>query len=490
MKKLLRRFLQFLLLGLLIIIGICTLNAIRFSSKQILVDPIESFPIEEQSIQNIAQAIQIPTISSPVRADTSNLLKLDTFIRGMYPGIDTMLERLPVSALSQVFKWPGKNPKLSPILLMGHIDVVPVEQSALDDWLYPPFSGAIEDGYLWGRGTLDDKLAVFSILEAVERLLEEEYQPERTVYLAFGHDEEVGGEQGAIKIAQYFEKQGIQFEYILDEASVVLEEALPGLEAPVALIGVTEKGYATVTLTAQLEQGGHSSMPPNETAIGVLSQAINKLEKHPFPAHFDGATLDMLNRAGPEMSLLYKTIFANLWLTKGLLVSQFSTQPTTNAIIRTTTAPTMLRGGVQPNILPSRASAKINFRIIPGETTAFVVDYVKKTINDSRVIVALDKDQPSSDPPPISSTSSFGFEVLEKTAKEIFPGVVVVPSLVVATTDARHYTAVSDNIFRFLPVQVTREDVKTFHGINEKVSVENVRQSIRYYRQLILNSCK
>ena len=328
MMKLLRLLFQFLFLGILILIGVCALFTIRFSSSQIQVDAVAPIVIPEQSIKNISRAIQIPTISAPRRADTTNLLTLDTLIQQTYPRLDTLLERLPVAPLSLVWKWPGKNPKLTPILLMGHVDVVSVEQSSLSQWVNPPFSGAIEDDYLWGRGTLDDKLAVFSILEAVEGLLAEDYQPERTVYLAFGHDEEVGGTNGAVKIASYFEQQGIQFEYILDEASVVLEEALPGLEAPVALIGVTEKGFATLTLTAQLEQGGHSSMPPQETAIGLLSKAITTLEKNPFPAHFEGPTLEMLQRAGPEMNWLYKTIFANLWLTQGLLIHQFSSQPT------------------------------------------------------------------------------------------------------------------------------------------------------------------
>lgn len=373
---------------------------------------------------------------------------------------------------------------------MGHLDVVPVEGKSEHQWTEQPFSGKVQDGYIWGRGALDDKSSVFGILEAVELLLQKNYAPERTVYLAFGHDEEVSGINGAIRIAAWLQQQGVQAEYVLDEGLVVLEQALPGLEQPLAMIGVAEKGYTTLRLTAKLPEGGHSSMPPQGTAIGILSQALVTLENEPFPAKIDGATAGLLRYAGPETWLPYKVLFANLWLTGGVLMGQLGKEPAANAIIRTTTAPTMLQGGVRENVLPTEATAVINFRILPGETVESVRAYVQETIDNERITVEIMQEEFSSNPSPISATNTFGFEVLQRSMQEVFPDVVVAPALVVGATDSRHYSQLTNNIYRFMPVQLTKADLKRIHGIDERISVEQYKQMIRFYRQLILNSCK
>lgn len=351
-------------------------------------------------------------------------------------------------------------------------------------------SGKIQDGYLWGRGALDDKLEVFSMFEAVEILLEEGYDPERTIYFAFGQDEEIGGMKGAIPIAKIFAERDITFEYILDEGSIILEKALDGLEQPLAMIGITEKGYATLTITALLKEGGHSSMPPTETAVGLLSKAIVNLQDNPFPLKIDGATELFFEHVAPESAFLQKMLLTNLWLTEGLITSQLGKDNTAAAMLRTTTAPTMLRGGIKDNILPTRASAKVNFRIIPGETVESVLARVREVIKDDRIIVDAGDDKMSSNPPPVSPTESFGFQVIQKTVVETFPDVVVAPSLVIAATDSRHYTGLSKNIYRFSPIKITRADLKTIHGIDEKISTEGYKNMIRFYRSLFLNSCR
>lgn len=488
MKKIFRLFLRLAIFAFVIIAGIATVKTVGFTSKQIPVEPVEPIAIPEEAVERLSKAVQIPTISEENKIDTAAFLKLDTLIRQAFPNVDSLLEKTYINRFSLVYKWAGRNPKLPSVLLMGHMDVVPVESESA--WSVSPFSGEVREGYIWGRGTMDDKLNVFGVLEAAEILLKEDYQPERTVYFAFGHDEEIGGRHGALAIAEMFEKQGIRFEYVLDEGQVIVENALPGLDPPLGMIGVAEKGYVTLNLLAKLKDGGHSSMPPKETAIGVLSKAIVKLQENPFPGKIDGATKGLLQHAGPEMNFPYNVLFANLWLTEGLLKNIFSGKPSSNALIRTTTAPTIIAGGVRANVLPTLASAKINFRILPGETIESVTKYVQNTIDDPRVTVEIDNGDFGQNPSPVSDESTFGFLVIQKSIREIFPGTVVAPALVIGATDSRHYQSVADQIYRFQPIQISLEDTKRFHGIDERISIENYKQAIRFYKQLIFNSCK
>ncbi len=489
MKKLLRLFKKILLWGLLVFLLILIYNTITFSSKQIEVKPIKEVEISDRVISNLSKAIQIPTISYSGYVDTLAFLQLDSFITSTFVLVDSLLEKQKVNGISLVYQWKGKNPQLKPILLTGHMDVVPVEESGKKNWEQSPFAGVVDEEYIWGRGTLDDKLDVIGIMEAVEGLLAEEYIPERTIWFAFGHDEEINGEYGAKSIAKMFEENNISFEYALDEGSLILENALGGLDAPLAMIGVAEKGSTTLTLSVQLKEGGHSSMPPSETAIGILSEALAKLEDNPLPARIDGATQNLFDHVGPEMGFLYKILFSNLWCTKNLLINRLQKDGPSNAMIRTTTALTMIRGGIKENVLPTTASAKVNFRILPGDTYESVRDYVKNVIDDERVLVSVDK-KLTSNPSKVSSADAYGFKVIQKTIKEVFPNVVVAPSLVIAATDGRHYKSVAENTYRFTPIQITKPDLKRIHGMNERLSISEYKRCIRFYRQLILNSCK
>ena len=490
MKKLIRFLVRTSLFLLLVLIGIIIIRTISYSSKQIEVKGIEKIQLDDEVVQRLAGAIGIPTISGTDGIDSSSFRALRNYIESSYPLVDSLLEKTPINEFSLIFKWPGKNPNLKPVLLMAHLDVVPIEEATRNNWKAPPFEAQIKDGFLWGRGTLDDKNNVFGILDAVELLLKENYLPGRTVYLAFGHDEEISGKNGAASIVAHLKKQKVELEYVLDEGMLILEDGFPGLDRPLALIGISEKGYATLSLTVQLQEGGHSSMPPRETAIGILSQAISKLQNHPFPAKLDGPARQLLDYAGPETAMPFKAIFANLWLFRGMLKTQFSGSASTNAILRTTTAPTIFTSGVKDNVLPSLAKATVNFRILPGNSIAFVKDYVEKTIGDPRVSIELANPDFAQEASPVSSTEAFGFNVLEKTIREIFPESVVAPSLVVGATDSRFYSALTPNVYRFMPVILQNKDLSRIHGINEKISIENYKNTIRFYKQLILNSCK
>lgn len=487
MKKLLRLLFRIFLLLVIIVAGIVAVKTAGVSSRQTDIDTIPATEVSEKAAERFSRAIQIPTISEAAQFDSTTFLDLDTLIRRQFPLIDSLLERINISSLSMTFKWPGKNPDLLPVLLMGHADVVPVEENTEQEWEAGPFSGAIKDGYIWGRGTLDDKVSIFGILESIEQLLSENYIPGRSIYLSFGHDEETNGEAGAKKIAAWFQQENIQFEYILDEGMVIVEEAVAGLKPPAAIIGIAEKGYVSLRLTAKLDEGGHSSMPPKQTAIGVLSQAIVRLQETPFPAKIDGASAAFFDHIAPEMSWPFKALFSNRWLTEGILVRQLSKETAPNAIIRTTTAPTMISGGIQDNVLPSAASAVVNFRILPGETPETVAKYVEKIIKDQRMEVSIIS---GSNPSNVSDTESFGYQVIQKSIQEVFADVVVAPNLLIGQTDSRHYQELSENIYRFLPVRLTKEDLTRIHGKNERISVEGYHQVIRFYRQLVLNSGK
>ena len=491
MKKILRSLFRMGLFVILIGMGVVIVNTLTFSSRQAAIESVPPLELDEQALASrLGKAIQYPTISLPHRVDTQAFNGLDTFLIAAFPLLDSFLELERINQFSRVYKWPGRNSRLAPILLTAHQDVVPVDQNSVDSWNKAPFSGEIAEGYIWGRGALDDKLSVVGILEAVERLLDEGYSPERTVYMAFGHDEEVGGKNGAQQIANHFEKEGLEFEYVLDEGMLIVEDGITGLDKPVAVIGVAEKGYATLTLTAQLTEAGHSSMPPKETAVGVLSRAIARLEGHPFPANIDGVLADFFDYVGPEMSLPYKTLFANRWLTKPLLTNQLTKGTATNASVRTTMAPTMLRAGFKDNVLPTRASAKVNFRIKPGETIESVLSYVRSAINDERIIVSISGEAEVAEPSAVSATSSFGFEVIQRTTQEVFPDVIIAPGLVVGATDGKYYQKVSKDVYRFLPIKLKNEDLKRIHGINERISTSGYRQLVQFYYSLLKNSCQ
>lgn len=490
MKKMLRRSLQWLSLAIIILLGVVITKTITNTSRQINVPPIEKTAIPDAALVRLSESISLPTVSKEGWVDTLAFRQLDSFLQQKFPLVDSFLEEIPITPFSKVWKWPGKNTRLSPILLCGHLDVVPIDPSTRDEWTHPPFSGQIDESYIWGRGALDDKVTVMGVLEAVEQLLEEGYQPSRSLYLAFGHDEETGGQRGAKKIADYFKQKNVSFEYAMDEGYLIIEEGMNGLSQPLALIGIAEKGYVSYTLTAQLEEGGHSSMPTGNSAIGILSEAILKLEKNPFPAKIDGATRALFDYVSPEMSFPYKVLFSNLWLTEGLIKNVLSADGATSALIRTTTAPTMLGAGVKDNVMPTRATATINFRILPGETMESVRQRIEKTVADERVIVEPSGYGNPGNPSPISPVDSLGFQFIQKSVRELFPEAVVAPALAVVMTDGRHYAQVSKGVYRFLPVMISREELSRIHGVDERISKENYRQVIRFYRRLIENSCR
>jgi carboxypeptidase PM20D1 len=436
-------------------------------------------------VLRLAQGLRFPTISheDPAQVNWTSFQQLIQFIEISYPLVQRNLQREIVSDYSQLYTWPGLDASLTPVLFAGHIDVVPVESGTEAEWSYPPFDGCIENGYIWGRGAMDDKMAVFGLLEAVEALLAQGFRPQRTLYLAFGHDEEVGGNHGAAQVAALLQQRGIRLEFCLDEGLAVTDGIVPKVVKPVAMVGVAEKGYLCLELSVE-RSGGHSSMPASATSIGILSAAITRLERHPLPARRDSPTFQMLKRLAPEMPFPFSFLLGHPGLFGGLIQRQLSASPAMNAALRTTIAPTILQAGVKENVLPTKARAVINFRLIPGDSIEDIEQYVRQVIDDPRVQV-LPVGDTRSEPSPVSSADSTSFKRLESAIRSAFPEALVVPGLVMGATDCRHYATLSKAAYRFSPIWVRPEDLTRVHGANERLGVENYSKAISFYKELI-----
>jgi len=364
---------SFTFLGILLVVsGVLVIRTASFTSRQLHVEPVQVIAIDRDAVaRRLAEAIRFQTVSfqDPAAPSVREFDRFHAFLTRSFPRLHQQLIKETVNAHSLLYTWKGKDARLKPMLLMGHMDVVPVDPKSEKNWTQPPFSGQSAGGYIWGRGTMDDKVSVLGILEAVEYLMSVDFQPQRTIYLAFGHDEEIGGANGAAKIAELLRARGVELEFVLDEGMNIVDGVILGIAAPAALIGIAEKGYLSLELSVETA-GGHSSIPAAETAIGIVSRALQRLEAAPFPAHPSGPTRRMLEFLGPEMAWAKRLAIANLWLFDPLVRKQLAASPLTNAAIRTTLAPTLFHAGVKENVLPTQASAVVNLRILPGDTIA------------------------------------------------------------------------------------------------------------------------
>ena len=478
-----------LTLTLLALIGVLLLvvviRAAGFNSRQVPVPPAAKMEFDsEASLKRLSRAIQFRTVSSrdPAQTAPAEFDQFHKFLGEAFPNIGKHLNRETINGHSLLYTWKGRDSALKPILLMAHMDVVPAAEAG---WQHPPFAGALAGGYVWGRGAMDDKASVMAILDAVEHLLADGFTPSRTVYLAFGHDEEVGGHNGAAKIAELLHSRGVKIEFVLDEGMNILDGIIPGITAPVALVGIAEKGYLSLRLTVETP-GGHSSIPPAHTAIGIISRALRRLEATPFPSRLGGATRRMLEYLGPEMSWTSRLALANLWLFDPLVRKQLARSALTNAAIRTTLAPTIFTAGVSENVLPASAAAVVNLRLLPGDTIAGAIEHVRSVIDEPNVkITPLPVQVEAS---PISDIQGPSFQLIQQTIRQTAPAALVAPALLVAATDSRHYQILTPNVYRFLPITLGPEDTQRYHGIDERISIEHYERCVRFYAQLIRNS--
>ena len=485
--KLLKKTVLVFLSIILVFIGYLIFNTINFKSTQVNYAPVDVIEINSTSKENFSNALKIKTISPEHAIDFDSVQFYDfaNFLQKTYPLVDSLLEKKTFNSFSFLYEWKGSDQTLKPIVLMAHLDVVPVIEENLSSWEQDPFGGEIINEVIWGRGAIDNKNGVIGIMESLELLLKDGFAPKRTILISFGHDEEIGGENGAIAIAQYLKEENIEAAFVLDEGGSIVQGLIPDLEEDVALIGIAEKGFVSLELAVQIE-GGHSSMPEKETAIDVLAQAIVKLKRNPFPATISPPLEGFIENLGPEMPFVNKMVFANKSLFKSVITGIYSGSGSGNALVRTTTSPTIFNSGVKDNIIPLSASATINFRVIPGETIDYVVNRVKQTIDDERITVKTGAF--ISEASKVSSTTSFGYKTLHKTISEIYPTALIAPNLVIGATDSRHFKDISDNIYRFSPFKINQDNIKSFHGLNERLPVNDFENSIRFYHQLIKNS--
>jgi carboxypeptidase PM20D1 len=484
---------RFLLVCLLVIIGLASVllfNTLRLPNHQLGAVPAAPAVAvaPDSALAHLAGALRIPTVSRTRYADTDTIPfdQLQAYLRRTFPLVHQRLKLQTVSHYGLLYEWPGTNLALKPLLLLAHQDVVPVPPGTESQWTRPPFAGQQAGGYLYGRGALDDKLNVLGQLEAVEALLRSGFQPQRTVLLAFGHDEETLGLRGATALAALLQTQHPQLEMVLDEGGLVKADGVAGLAQPVALIGVSEKGYLTLELSAS-GQGGHSSMPPALTSVGRVAAAVARLEAAPFPARLDGGVSSLLAYLAPAVPFGKRLVFANQWLFGALIKKSLAATPSGNAALRTTTAPTIMRGGDKDNVLPIGATATVNFRLLPGDSVSAVLRRVTEIVDDPQVQVKMvGKGRSAS---PVSGTDNAAFQTLHRTIKSVFPQALVAPYVMVGAADARAYASLCPQAtYRFMPVLMDQAAIESLHGTNERLRAAAYQDVIRFYAALIRNT--
>ncbi|MEO0981590.1 MAG: M20 family peptidase [Pseudomonadota bacterium] len=453
--------------------------------------PEAPFVSAENAAEHLAEAIRIRTITvapgDPRPGQDGPWRELHDWLETTYPRAHRAMEKELVAGYTLLYAWEGSDPSLKPILLMAHQDVVPVNIGTEGDWTGGPFDGEIIDGYVYGRGAIDDKGSMVALMEAAEALARTGFEPRRTIYFMFGHDEEVSG-SGAAAGVQVLKDRGVEPEMALDEGFMVIDPN-PLTGAALGLVGVAEKGYVTFEITA-IGAGGHSSTPPRDSATVQLSRALIALDENQMPADFDGPLVaGMFEAAGPDMPFLQRMAFANLWLFRGAIENTAAKTPALNAMIRTTTAPTMLVGSAKENVLAQRATAIVNFRIHPADTEDDILAHINSVLEDvpGEFEVKMGRQGIRGEgASPVSPTDNRAYRVIAAAASEAGNGAAVAPGLVLGATDGRYAYAITDNVYRFAPAVMSTEDLTGFHGTNERLSVANMKRMAEGYAQIIL----
>lgn len=486
MLKWIKYLLAILVTLILCLIVFTVIRTFLVESHQLVVDPVEKIEISDDYIQAYQHVLQQKTISfEDGTIDTLEFDKLHTVLKEEFPVIYEQLEIEYIQTYGIIWHWKGSDTSLKPIILMAHQDVVPIDPNNVDKWTFDPWKATIHNDTIYGRGTLDDKAGLVAQLTAIESLLKQGFRPKRSVYLVSGMDEEIGGEEGAKKIAKHLKSKGVQAQFVLDEGLYILDDFMPGLEGEVAFIGLAEKGYLTIALSIEIE-GGHSSIPGKEHAIDILGGAVHKIKNNPLPARLTGPTKSFLEFMGPEMPFIEKLAFANNSLLKPLIINSYEKTNTGNAIIRTTTATTIFRAGEKNNVIPTVAKATINFRLLPGDTKETVLEHVHALLPDNRIQVTVEE---YAEPSKISSADTKAFTTIHATIKSIFPEVYVAPNIMVGGSDSKHFENMADQIYRFRPLRLNKLTISGIHGYNERIAVEDYKNAIRFYMELIKNVC-
>ncbi len=444
--------------------------------------PVDETPVEfdgDAAIASLQALIRCKTVSYYDHSleDDGEFEKLIGLLPSLYPNVFAActLTRLPDRAL--LFRWPGKSAD-APSVMMAHYDVVPVEEA---NWDKPAFEAIIEDGVLWGRGSLDTKVTFNGVLSAANTLIGRDFVPAHDIYFAFSGGEEING-RGAVNIVDYFVEHGIQPALVVDEGGAVVENVFPGVSAPCGLIGIAEKGMMNLTLSVK-SAGGHASAPKPHTPIGVLSQACCAMEAHPFPMHLTAPVAEMFDTLGRRSSFVYRMIFANLWLFRGVLDAMAKgSGGEMNALLRTTVAFTQATGSAAPNVIPPSASMTANLRLNPQDSVEGAVARIRRTIGNDSIALEVGSNM---EPSPISETGCPAWDKVARAVASTWPGCVVSPYLMVQCSDSRHYRDLSNHVYRFSAMDLTSAERATIHGNNERIRLETARRAVEFYLRLM-----
>lgn len=464
--------------------------AFQKPSRQLAVTPV-SVELDDRWLgERLAEMLAVPSYSYPRRdlMDPALFEQLHALIERRFPRTHEVLRREHVNQLSLLYQWPGSDPSLEPIMLMSHLDVVPVQEATRDQWQHP--QGTVADGFVWGRGALDVKCGVIGILGAVEHLIEAGFEPRRTLLLGFGHDEEVGGERGNAAIAALLAERGTRLACVLDEGGAILDGVIPNTPRPVAFVATAEKRAVHLKLVAR-GAGGHGSMP-GRSAIVNLAEAIVRLQRHPMPARLSAPTRQMFDFLGPEMPLVPRVVMGNAWLFEGLIRRQLTASPETSAVVRSTLNVTQLSTESANNQNATFAEATVNVRLLPGDSPETVQEYVEKLtadlrLADGRPAITCDVARATKGDL-VSPVECEEFRLLQRSIHEVFPDVIVAPGLTAVSTDSSWYYPVTDKVYRFIPMRLSPQDLTRIHGINERIAVENLGEIARFYSRFIRNA--
>lgn len=454
------------------------------------------------AVARLSKGVQFPTISNQDRDDfdTKAFDDYHAFLVEAYPNVHKVLKREILGdprPYSLLYTWEGTDPDLPPALFYAHQDVVPVPEESRDQWSQEPFSGAVADGYIWGRGVLDDKNQIHGILEAAEMRIAEGWQPKRTIYFVFGQDEEVGGPEGAKYIADVLEERGIErFAFVLDESAPLIPGVFPGIPDNTALIGIAQKGYLSLEL-AMHGIGGHSSQPPEESNIGILAKAITKLEAAQFPYRIHEAVRHQYRYMGPELDEAKQPMYAAVAFGKDgemtdlekEFIAEMAGNQVTRAMLHTTIAVSMFNAGIKDNVLPPSATAVVNFRPMPGDTPEVIIEHVRKAIDDDRITI---RDISASTPATnVANPDSDAYRALEKTIRQLWGNdLIVAPFFVIGGSDSKHFQArdFAPDVFTITGIQLeSMKEFAGFHGVNERILVDEYGKTIGFFYQLMAN---
>ena len=450
-----------IILGVILLaIAITAIKAYFFKPKK---SELERPPLEpekadaERAAKNLSKALTFQTIArtNPAETEWDEFRKFRDFLEEAYPLIHKNLSREIITDASLIFRWEGKNSNLKPIALLSHQDVVPVTPGTEDDWKYPAFSGHNDGEFIWGRGALDMKNHLICVMEAIETLLEEGYQPDRDIYLCFAHDEEVND-------------NGLS--------------GVPGIiDQTIAGIGMAEKGYSDYRITVHAK-GGHSSQPPVHSALGEIANVVRDLENHQFKAKLMPFMIDLFTSAGKRVCYPARLITCNIPILKPIILAICKKIPPAACLTRTTTAVTMAEGSPAANVLPQRASATINFRAMPGTTKDDLVAHIRKVVKNKDLEINILNAKEASK---FSPTDSRSFKIIEELCKSILPNSIVAPYLVMGGTDAYHYEPICENINRFAPFSLEIGLLRCAHGTNERLPISCMEDGLIFFKNYI-----